>query len=143
MRRGCPATHDPADALGLSVMARRFCAGVLAHLPALCAITAPAPVSYLRLTPNRWAPTVIDIRAQDRAAALRVCPVFAPEGAEDTARRFNIEFRVADAAASPYLALGALIFAGADGVRRGMELPAGTAASLPRRVGGGGGCVGG
>lgn len=129
--QGAPATHDPADALGLSLTARRFCAGVLAHLPALCAITAPAPVSYLRLTPNRWAPTVIDIRAQDRAAAMRICPVFAPDGAEDTARRFNIEFRVADAAACPYLALGALIFAGADGVRRGMDLPTGSATSLP------------
>jgi len=37
------------------------CTGVLHHLPAITAITAPSPVSYLRLTPNRWAPTVIDI----------------------------------------------------------------------------------
>lgn len=128
---GKPATHDRSDALGLSSVARQFCAGVLVHMPALCAITAPAPVSYFRLAPNRWAPTVIDVRAQDRAAAVRVCPVFAPDGDADAARRFNIEFRVADAAASPYLALGALIFAGVDGVRGEMDLPSGEAPPLP------------
>lgn len=132
---GSPITHDRSDALGLSSVARRFCAGVLAHMPALCAITAPAPVSYFRLTPNRWAPTAIDIRAQDRGAALRVCPVFAPDNEDEAAQRFNIEFRVADAAASPYLALGALIFAGADGLRCGMDLPEGAPAPLPQSLG--------
>ena len=120
---GTPATYDPAGRLGLSQAAQHFCAGVLAHLPAICAITAPSPVSYLRLTPNRWAPTAIDLRRQERGAALRVCPVFAPANAEETARQFNVEFRVADAAASPYMALGAVLFAGADGLRRGLTLP--------------------
>jgi glutamine synthetase len=120
---GAPATHDPSDPLGLSTVARHFCAGVLHHLPAICAITAPSPVSYLRLTPNRWAPTAVDIVKQDRGAALRICPVFASSGSRDTARQFNVEFRVADAAASPYMALGAVMFAGADGVRRSLALP--------------------
>ncbi|HEX5327895.1 MAG TPA: glutamine synthetase, partial [Acetobacteraceae bacterium] len=133
---GAPVTHDPDQRMGLSRAAQRFCAGVLDHLPAICAVTAPSPVSYLRLTPNRWAPTVIDIQQQDRGAALRVCPVFAAAGAAETARQFNLEFRVADAAASPYLALGAVVFAGADGLRRGLSLPApGSAtATLPRTL---------
>ena len=38
-------------------------------------------------------------------------------------RQFNVEYRVADAAASPYLALGALVFAGVDGIRRKLPLP--------------------
>jgi glutamine synthetase len=96
---------------------------VLHHLPAICAITAPSPVSFLRLTPNRWAPTMIDIVRQDRGAALRICPVFAAADASETARQFNIEYRVADAAASPYLVLGAVLFAGADGLRRRLALP--------------------
>ena len=41
----------------------------------------------------------------------------------DVARQFHVEFRATDAAASPYLALGAVIFAGVDGIRRGLELP--------------------
>ena len=89
---------------------------MLHHLPAIAAVTAPSPVSYLRLTPNRWAPTVVDIVKQDRGAALRVCPVFATSEPAEIARQFNVEFRVCDGAASPYLALGAVLFAGADGV---------------------------
>ena len=118
-----PVTHDPAGPFGLSFPAQQFCAGVLHHLPAIAAITAPSPVSYLRLTPNRWAPTLIDIVRQDRGAALRVCPIFAPADHDDMVRQFNVEFRVCDAAASPYMALGAVLFAGADGIRRGLALP--------------------
>ena len=66
---------------------------------------------------------MIDIVQQDRGAALRVCPVFAAADADDTARQFNLEFRVCDAAASPYLALGAVMFAGADGLQRKLGLP--------------------
>ena len=58
---GAPETYDADGPLGLSEPAAQFCAGVLHHLPAITAITAPSPVSYLRLTPNRWAPTAIDI----------------------------------------------------------------------------------
>ena len=120
---GTPVTYAPTGPMGLSTSAQHFCAGVLHHLPAICAITAPSPVSYLRLTPNRWAPTLIDIMQQDRGAAMRVCPVFATADPGDTARQFNFEFRVSDAAASPYLALGAVIFAGADGLRRKLGVP--------------------
>jgi glutamine synthetase len=120
---GTPVTWSADGPMGLSMPAQHFCAGILQHLPAICAITAPSPVSYLRLTPNRWAPTLIDIVQQDRGAALRVCPVFAAADAAETARQFNLEFRVCDAAASPYLALGAVLFAGADGLRRKLGLP--------------------
>ena len=81
---GAPVTYAPTGPMGLSMAAQHFCAGVLQHLPAICAITAPSPVSYLRLTPNRWAPTLIDIVQQDRGAALRICPVFAPSDPADT-----------------------------------------------------------
>ena len=128
---GAPVTYAPTGPMGLSMAAQHFCAGVLEHLPAICAITAPSPVSYLRLTPNRWAPTLIDIQQQDRGAALRICPVFAPADPAETARQFNVEFRVCDGAASPYLALGAVVFAGADGIARGLALPAPNAATPP------------
>lgn len=131
---GVPMTYDARGLFGLSASAAQFAAGVLHHLPALSAITAPSPVSYLRLTPNRWAPTVADLQAQDRGAALRVCPVFAPRDEAEMATQFNLEFRVCDAAASPYMALGALIFAGADGIAGNLALPE-KAAALPRSLG--------
>jgi glutamine synthetase len=121
-RDGGAALYNPEGPLGLSELGQRFAAGVLHHMPALCAITAPSTVSYIRLRPNRWAPTHTTMQAQDRSAALRVCPVLDLPGL-DPARQFNLEFRVADAAASPYLALGALVWAGVDGINRGLALP--------------------
>jgi glutamine synthetase len=100
-------------------------------------VTAPSPVSYLRLTPDRWAPTRIDLVPQDRGAALRICPVFAATKKREVARAFHLEFRVCDASASPYLALGALLLAGADGIARKLALPDADDAPppLPRSLG--------
>ncbi len=112
--------YDPARPYGLSRVGEQFAAGVLHHLPALAAITAPSAVSYYRLRPNRWAPTWANVASRDRGASIRVCPIY---GRDDAARQFNIEYRVADAAASPYLALGAVIWAGVDGIRHERSLP--------------------
>jgi glutamine synthetase len=133
---GRPATHAPGELMELSKPAQHFFAGVLHHMPAICAITAPSPVSYLRLTPNAWAPTAIDLVRQDRGASLRICPVFAAATPAETARQFHVEFRTSDAAASPYLALGAVIFAGVDGIRRELGLPTqdGAPPPLPRSL---------
>ena len=133
---GGSVTHMPGEPMDLSKPAQHFFAGVLHHMPAICAITAPSPVSYLRLVPNAWAPTVIDLVRQDRGATLRICPVFAAATPAEITRQFHVEFRAADAAASPYLALGAVIFAGVDGIRRALPLPAAGAAapSLPRSL---------
>jgi glutamine synthetase len=117
-----PITYDPKMPLGLLKEAVPFFAGVIAHLPAITAFSAPSAASYYRLTPNRWAPVCANIAQQDRGAALRVAPLF-PTAGEELARQFNVEFRVADAASCPYLALGAVIWAGIDGLERKLELP--------------------
>ena len=130
-----PITYDSASPYGISARAAPFFAGILAHLPALAAFTAPSVASYYRLTPNRWAPVHADLALQDRGAAVRVAPIFATAH-EATMRQFNVEYRVADAAASPYLALGALIFAGVAGLEAKLSLPAPGAAAplLPRSL---------
>jgi len=120
---GRPVLHDAAGPYGLSRLGQSFAAGILDHMPALAAVTAPSAASYYRLMPDRWAPTWANLARQDRGASLRVCPIFAP-AAEDAAHQFNLEYRVADAAASPYMALGALVHAGVDGIRRKLALPA-------------------
>lgn len=124
---GRPAMHDPRGPFGLAPAAAHFVAGVLHHMPALAAVTAPSVASYYRLRPHRWAPTWATLGYRDRGAALRVCPVFAAAAGHaavpDMAHQFNVEYRVADAAASPYMALGAILHAGVDGVRRGLALP--------------------
>jgi glutamine synthetase len=117
-----PATHDPAAPYGISARTAPFFAGVLAHLSAICAFTAPSVASYYRLTPNRWAPVHANLGIQDRGAALRVAPLF-PTSPEQLARQFNVEFRVADGSNCPHLALGAIVWAGMDGLARKLALP--------------------
>lgn len=118
-RNDQPVMFDPDKPWRMGSRGEHFCAGILAHMPLLCAMTAPSVASYYRLQPNRWAPTWANIGLQDRGAALRVCPIFD----QPANRNFNVEYRVADATACPYLALGALIWAGVDGLRRALPLP--------------------
>jgi glutamine synthetase len=84
-------------------------------------LPTPSIVSYFRLRPNRWAPVWANLAERDRGAAVRVCAIFAT-AQEEAARQFNVEYRVCDATASPYMALGALVHAGVDGIRNGMRL---------------------
>jgi glutamine synthetase len=114
-----PIMFDPDRPWRMGTVGEQFCAGILAHLPLLTAITAPSVASYYRLQPDRWAPTWANIGLQDRGAALRICPIFD----QPAQRNFNVEYRVADATACPYLALGAVIWAGLDGLRRCLPLP--------------------
>jgi len=115
--------HEPDRPYGLSQMGEHFVAGILEHMPALAAITTPSVCSYYRLTPNRWAPTWANVSLQDRSASLRVCPGSIKGSANGSANQFNVEYRVADATACPYLALGALVHAGVDGIERHLPLP--------------------
>ncbi len=122
-RKGRPVTYDPAGAGGLSSAAGAFAAGVLRHARALCAVTAPSLLSYDRLKPHSWSAYWGNLGLRDREALLRICPV--PEFPDvDPAPRYNLEFRAADAAASPYLQLGMLVFAGLQGLRESLPTPA-------------------
>src|SRR5258708_6232158 len=57
----------------------------------------------------------------DRGAAVRICPV-AGGALSQRARQFNVEFRVADATASPYLALAVMVQAGLGGIRHDRQI---------------------
>ena len=115
--------YEESQPRSLSLLGSRFVAGVLHHLPMLCAVTAPSVASYYRLRPNRWAPVQADVGTLDRGTALRLCPAIGHDPLLRE-RQFNIEFRVADATASPYLALAMLVQAGLDGVRQHMDIDA-------------------
>jgi glutamine synthetase len=117
---GDPVFYDPDRPGSLSVTGARFAAGILEHLPALCAITAPSVVSYLRLQPHHWSAGFGYLGERDREATIRIPPSANTPDA-DPARQFNLEFRAADAAACPHLALAVLVLAGLRGIRE--ELP--------------------
>ena len=117
-----PVDHDPGHPHGVSAIAGSFLAGILAKMPAIAAVTAAAPVSYLRLTPNRWSAAYTNLGYRDREAGVRICPVFRETGI-DVGRQYHFEYRAADAAASPYLLLGAVLAAGLHGLDRGLPMP--------------------
>jgi glutamine synthetase len=117
-----PATYDKRRPGKLSAKAGAFCAGIIRHLPALVAFTAPSLASYLRLQPHSWSSSYTWLGERDREASLRICPIVAIGGG-DPAAQFNIEYRAADAAASPYLVLTAIIRAGLAGIAAGLPDP--------------------
>jgi glutamine synthetase len=119
---GRPLTYDAERPGRLSALAGAFAAGVLAHAPALAALTAPSAISGLRFAPHRWAASIACLGQQNRETLLRVSPLV-ELGGGDPARQHNLEYRAADSAASPHLALGALVCAGLEGVRRGLPCP--------------------
>lgn len=119
---GRPALYDAARPGSLSELGERFAAGILLHARALSALTAPSPASAPRLEPHRWGAGAVCLAQQNREALLRIPPLVGLAGAEP-APQLRLEYRGADAAANPYLALGAIVRAGLDGVRRGLPAP--------------------
>jgi glutamine synthetase len=124
---GRPVMHDPQGPASLSETAGRFVAGILHHMPALVAFTAASAVSYRRLVPHRWSASYNNLALHDREAGMRIGAI-REDG--DVASQLNIEYRPADAAASPYLLLGAVIMAGLQGIRDQLPRPQPTEGDL-------------
>jgi glutamine synthetase len=99
---------------GLHNQAEAFVAGVLDGLPALLAVGAPSAASYLRLIPQRWAAPYRCWGRENREAALRLAA---------SGDQANVEVKCLDAAANPYLLVGAVLALGLDGIERGLKLP--------------------
>ena len=119
---GVPVSHDPTRPFGLSLVAGAFLSGIVRHMPALCAFTAPAPVSYLRLVSHSWTGVWSNVGVRDREAGLRICPTFGTSP-EAVARQFNFEYRAADATGNPYLQLAMILRAGLSGIRAALPPP--------------------
>lgn len=119
---GEPVTYDPTREGGLSAVAGSFAAGILKHASALSALAASGVVSYERLAPGRWSVGGVFLGENNREALLRICPLFERPNA-NPARQYNLEFRGADVTSNPWIALGALIRAGLDGIRNNLPAP--------------------
>jgi glutamine synthetase len=119
---------------GMRTQGEAFLAGVLRELPALVAVGAGHPVSFLRAQPSRWAGVWQAWGHETRETALRFI----------TGPSANAELKCFDATANPYLLIGCVIAAGIAGVRGELRLPApvtgdpatgdGTAPRLPTSV---------
>jgi glutamine synthetase len=118
-RDGSNLMSDGDGPFGLTATAATFAAGILRRLPALLAIGAPSPVSYLRLVPSHWAGAYACWGLENREAALRM--VTGSTGSASWAA--NVEVKCFDLLANPYLVLAGLLAAGTAGMAEQAELP--------------------
>jgi glutamine synthetase len=102
----------------MSAEAEAFTAGILARLPALLAVGAPAPASYLRLIPSHWAGAFQAWGLENRETALRLVT-----GSPGNPRAANLEVKAFDLSANPYLVVAVLLAAGLAGVSAQAALP--------------------
>jgi glutamine synthetase len=109
---------DPNDRRGckLSKMGYQFIAGILRHMPAICAVIAPTVNSYKRLVLKgsqsgfTWAPVFVCYGNNNRTNTVRI-PLAGG----------RIELRAADSACNPYLGAAMVLQAGLEGIAEGLD----------------------
>jgi len=112
---GQPLFFDKDGYALLSKTALHYIGGILKHARALLAFCAPTTNSYRRLVPGYEAPVNLVYSARNRSAAIRI-PMYS---SNPKAKR--IEFRAPDPTCNPYLAFGAMLMAGLDGVKNQID----------------------
>jgi glutamine synthetase len=109
--------YDATQRGGLSQLGRYFIGGVLRHIRALVAITCGSPNSYHRLLPHYWSSAYEAYGFDNREGAIRIPSMFWGREAES----INLELKPADHSGNPYLAIGALLAAGMDGIQNNID----------------------
>jgi glutamine synthetase len=101
----------------LSLMARRYMAGLMTHAREVSVVLSQWVNSYKRLIEGYEAPVYVAWGQKNRSAYIRV-----PEYQPGKERATRVELRAADPACNIYLAFAVMLAAGAEGVRRRYEL---------------------
>jgi glutamine synthetase len=114
---GVPAFAEASDQYGLSKTGYHFIGGLLRHIGGLVALTCGSVNSYRRLQPQFWSSAYTVYGMDNREAAVRICSALLG----DPASTVHLEFKPSDSSANPYLALGAFIYAGLDGIRQRID----------------------
>lgn len=94
-------------------------AGVLAGLPEAQAVLCGSIVSGLRMQPGSWSGASVCWGAENREAAVRFV-----QGGPGNPHGANVEVKVVDPSANPYLATAAILGLALDGIERELPLPA-------------------
>jgi glutamine synthetase len=112
------AFFDPDDEHRLSIVGKRFIAGLIRHAPEITLVTNQWVNSYKRLVPGYEAPVYVSWAHVNRSDLVRV-PAYKP-GYESSMR---VEYRATDPACNPYLAFSAMLCAGLKGVEEEYPVP--------------------
>ncbi len=113
-----PLFSDGAGPGGMTPAGESAVAGVLRGLPAAQAILCGSIVSGLRMQPGNWSGAYVCWGTENREAAVRFV-----EGGPGNPRGGNVEVKVIDPSANPYLASAAILGLALDGIKRGATLP--------------------
>ena len=114
-KRGKNVFYKKGGYGNLSKIGLNYIGGILKHGKALIALACPSTNSYRRLVPGYEAPTCFFFSIGNRSAAIRI-PMDITQ--PDLAR---IEYRPSDATSNIYLSLSAMLMAGIDGIRSGID----------------------
>ncbi len=101
---------------GMTELGYHFIGGVLRHLPAIQAVSAPTVNSYKRLIVKgstsgyTWAPCFVSYGNNNRTNTLRI-----PGGGG------RVELRSADSSCNPYLGMAMMIAAGLEGIENKID----------------------
>ena len=109
-----PLFSDGAGVGGMTSKGENALAGLLRGLPEAQGILCGSIVSGLRLRPRNWAGAYACWGTENREAALRFVV-----GGPGNPYGGNVEVKVVDPSANPYLAFSAMLMAGIDGILRG------------------------
>ncbi len=112
------AFSDPDEEHHLSLIGKRFIAGLIRHAPEITLVTNQWVNSYKRLVPGFEAPMYVSWAHTNRSDLVRV-PAYKP-GYESSVR---IEYRAPDPACNPYLAFSAMLMAGLKGIQEQYPVP--------------------
>jgi glutamine synthetase len=115
--------EDGGDALrgdgeSISPQARHAIAGQLWHARGMCAVVCPTVNSYKRLAAGHRAPRHATWAHLSQASLIRV-----PSWGPATDSTVELELRLPDSMANPYLALSVALASAVDGMRRAEEPP--------------------
>jgi glutamine synthetase len=113
-----PLFTDGTGAAGMTQAGEAAVAGVLRGLPEAQGILCGSIVSGLRMRPGNWAGAYACWGTENREAAVR----FVKAGPGNP-RGGNVEVKVVDPSANPYLASAAILGLALDGIKHEMALP--------------------
>lgn len=115
---GVPLFSGGQGARGMRPAGEAAVAGLLAGLPEAQAVLCGSILSGLRMQPGSWSGASVCWGTENREAAVRFL-----RGGPGNAHGANVEVKVVDPSANPYLATAAILGLALDGIERELPLP--------------------
>jgi glutamine synthetase len=113
-----PLFSDGTGAAGMTLAGESAVAGVIGGLPEAQGVLCGSIVSSLRMRPGNWAGAYACWGTENREAAVRFVT-----GGPGSAYGGNVEVKIVDPSANPYLASAAILGLALDGIQRKAALP--------------------